>query len=544
MNVKDKLELLRLSINNGVKTADSASSTGVKLKLMQLNHAINTQPKAVDKANSRIINKSDSILVDNKNTKVDNQENYVDKDEALQAAIEHLEGDSEQPDIPESEQSEDAGLVETLKKALSQKERYPKIGGVEIAGIPIALENPEHSTREGVDQDGTPWSITMKDHYGYIEGIEGADGDELDCFLKPGTQPDWDGDIYVIEQNNPKTGDYDEDKVMIGYGSPEEAKAAYMRNYAEGWQGFGDMLTFTIDDFMGNAESGEFVNVSDAQGDSWITVHPNGKDSTGQPVLIGEDGTVKAGMGGKFNGKDIRDAHGTKEFTSHETNAETDARHAEKAESEKNTLTEPEKSPIMSPNSTQTGDNKMNAPTEPVTVSPSTEGVTHKIPSAPQESIFSKLPENTSLKSEFSEQELNGVVQRYKELRDKDRLEAISFINGIQKQKGFNTEQKTDLASLLESEYLTHSNQKNELEKTKKQENQSHIKSQVDSIFEKKLNKENVKKKIKEQYNGDVEAYKTSVIKGSELSSKAKWNNGNIEGSESEIKKFLYFLEN
>ncbi len=35
----------------------------------------------------------------------------------------------------------------------------------------------------------------------------------------------------------------------------------------------------------------------------WITVHPNG--GTGTPVLIGEDGVVKAGMGGKFNGQSI-----------------------------------------------------------------------------------------------------------------------------------------------------------------------------------------------------------------------------------------------
>ena len=247
MNIQDRLQLLNLRIKTGVKTVDKASDVGLKLKLLQLNHAISSQPKAVDKAGSQIANKHDNALVDN-------QENYVDKDTALQAAIEHLEGDSKQSDIPNSEQSEDAGLVETLKKALSQKERYPKIGGVEISGIPIALENPEHSTREGVGQDGTPWSITMKDRYGYIEGIEGADGDELDCFLKPGTPPDWEGDIYVIEQNNPKTGEYDENKVMIGYGSPKEAKAAYMRNYAEGWQGFGDMLTYSIDDFIDNAE--------------------------------------------------------------------------------------------------------------------------------------------------------------------------------------------------------------------------------------------------------------------------------------------------
>jgi len=63
-----------------------------------------------------------------------------------------------------------------------------------------------------------------------------------------------------------------------------------------------------------------------ADADKWITVHPNGEGSTGTPALIGEDGTVKAGMGGKFDGKNIKDAHGTKNFTSGETNAETESR--------------------------------------------------------------------------------------------------------------------------------------------------------------------------------------------------------------------------
>lgn len=43
--------------------------------------------------------------------------------------------------------------------------------------------------------------------------------------------------------------------------------------------------------------------------DKWITVHPNGKEGKGSPVLIGEDGTIKAGMGGKFNGQKIGEAN-------------------------------------------------------------------------------------------------------------------------------------------------------------------------------------------------------------------------------------------
>lgn len=74
---------------------------------------------------------------------------------------------------------------------------------------------------------------------------------------------------------------------------------------------------------------------SRSDADKWITVHPNGKDGHGTPALIGEDGTVKGGMGGKFNGKSIKDAHGTERFTSGETNAETEARHKEQSKPEK-----------------------------------------------------------------------------------------------------------------------------------------------------------------------------------------------------------------
>lgn len=37
----------------------------------------------------------------------------------------------------------------------------------------------------------------------------------------------------------------------------------------------------------------------------WITVHPNGAGTKGMPVQISENGTVLAGMGGKFNGKKL-----------------------------------------------------------------------------------------------------------------------------------------------------------------------------------------------------------------------------------------------
>lgn len=47
----------------------------------------------------------------------------------------------------------------------------------------------------------------------------------------------------------------------------------------------------------------------------WITVHPNGAGSKGTPVQISENGTVLAGMGGKFNGKKLGAVSGSKSMS-------------------------------------------------------------------------------------------------------------------------------------------------------------------------------------------------------------------------------------
>ena len=50
-----------------------------------------------------------------------------------------------------------------------------------------------------------------------------------------------------------------------------------------------------------------------AQDDKWITVKPNGENAKGHPVLLGDNGEIKGGMGGKFNGEKLSEAR--KSFT-------------------------------------------------------------------------------------------------------------------------------------------------------------------------------------------------------------------------------------
>ena len=113
-------------------------------------------------------------------------------------------------------------------------------------GLDISIENRKGSVRRGTDPDGHEWAITMKHPYGYIRGTEGTDGDHLDCYL--GEHEDA-PQVFIIHQNNPDTGKYDEDKVMLGFLSWEEAKNAYMEQYDRpGF--FGGMDTMTLDEFL------------------------------------------------------------------------------------------------------------------------------------------------------------------------------------------------------------------------------------------------------------------------------------------------------
>jgi phage-related protein (TIGR01555 family) len=72
-------------------------------------------------------------------------------------------------------------------------------------------------------------------------------------------------------------------------------------------------------------DDGDDQEVQDAD-EHWISTE------TGSHILLDDDGTVKAGMGGKFTGKNIKDVHGSEKFTSGETNAETEARNKSSSE--------------------------------------------------------------------------------------------------------------------------------------------------------------------------------------------------------------------
>ena len=86
----------------------------------------------------------------------------------------------------------------------------------------------------------------MNNTYGYIKGTKGVDGDHIDMYLSDNPT---EGNVYVIDQINPKTREFDEHKVMYGFNSENEAKDAYLSNYSKGWKGLGKITEVSKDEF-------------------------------------------------------------------------------------------------------------------------------------------------------------------------------------------------------------------------------------------------------------------------------------------------------
>lgn len=124
-----------------------------------------------------------------------------------------------------------------------------KMGHLSFQGLPISIENPQGSVRSGEDRDGNKWSNKIHSHYGYIKGTLGKDKDHLDCFIGNDHESD---KVFVINQNNPRDGKFDEHKIMFGYPDHSSAVKGYLKNYDADWEekgGIGsvygtDMKTF------------------------------------------------------------------------------------------------------------------------------------------------------------------------------------------------------------------------------------------------------------------------------------------------------------
>lgn len=136
----------------------------------------------------------------------------------------------------------------------------------QVQGLPISVENKAGTARAGVDPDGHKWETKMHHDYGYIRSTTGKDDEAIDVYVGPNRKAPnayivkqhkieevkkWGGDIcpdcseHANDCSCPQY--YDEDKVMLGFDSKQDAIAAYLKQY-DNPLFLGPVSTITVED--------------------------------------------------------------------------------------------------------------------------------------------------------------------------------------------------------------------------------------------------------------------------------------------------------
>lgn len=201
-------------------------------------------------------------------------------------AIESLDmfGAASEPPAPTEEEIEQARQSTETEPTDEEKEsgEYAK-GDISLLGLDIAIENPKGSERSSTTQEGEQWSVSIAHDYGYIKGTKGADGDEVDVFIGPDLES---ARVFVINQVG-KDGEFDEHKVMLGFGSKESAEQGYLSNYPAGWN-MGSVQEMTVDElnaWLPTASNGAPATASEEPEPTPNNDEPAGE---GEPVDQGD----------------------------------------------------------------------------------------------------------------------------------------------------------------------------------------------------------------------------------------------------------------
>ena len=101
-------------------------------------------------------------------------------------------------------------------------------GHLDFQGLPVAIENRKGTTRKWKAPNGESGQTKMYVAYGYIKRTNGIDEDEVDVFVGPDPRAEM---VYIVEQQIPETGLYDETKCMIGFPNQKQAEQTYNEHY-------------------------------------------------------------------------------------------------------------------------------------------------------------------------------------------------------------------------------------------------------------------------------------------------------------------------
>jgi DNA repair protein RadC/GNAT superfamily N-acetyltransferase len=99
------------------------------------------------------------------------------------------------------------------------------------AAAPGFIDELDMAIREETEGKTPRWSVTMPAAYGYVKRTTGKDGDQVDVYIGPNPKS---RQVYIIDQIDPKSREFDEHKVMLGFDDQSEAMAAYDQAFSDG----------------------------------------------------------------------------------------------------------------------------------------------------------------------------------------------------------------------------------------------------------------------------------------------------------------------
>lgn len=198
--------------------------------------------------------------------------------------------------------------IDLMPPPSPNRKEYPFVGSLLVRGIPVAIENAKGSYREGTGKDGKKWRVLMHAHYGEIGPIAasgpgsgkkwntlGTDGDRVDVYVLD-HDPEYET-VYIVDQLDPDTGEFDEQKVIFGASSSLDAKDLYFKQYDRPERFFGGIHAMPFGTFkrrlMGAGRRGELIkgfNPSEPRDENgrWTGdgLSERGQSETGKPKKI------------------------------------------------------------------------------------------------------------------------------------------------------------------------------------------------------------------------------------------------------------------
>jgi Inorganic Pyrophosphatase len=100
--------------------------------------------------------------------------------------------------------------------------------------LPVTIETPLDRFRTGTGKDGIPWKVRMPAHYGYVKGTTGADGDAVDVYVGPEAHRVHVLPVWIVDQCDADSKEYDEAKVMLGFKDSRAARRTYLSAFSDG----------------------------------------------------------------------------------------------------------------------------------------------------------------------------------------------------------------------------------------------------------------------------------------------------------------------